>query len=146
MSHTVHTIPVTEKTTSYLGHDLGHYACKATILVAGSNNRAGWGVSGWGANGTGRIVFQGPKVQGPHASLFGLATVIAGGNGTKADQENAEAAGLLFRVNPGDVLDIDGTCYTVSLCRRRYPVLTRIEAADDSEALARWGVLYGEAL
>lgn len=144
---TTHTIPVSTKQNADR-YDHGHHVSGATILVAGSNNRAGWGLSSWGSEGFGRIVFQGPRVQGPHASLFGKCSVMAAdpAMSTGGELRRLDAEGLLFRVESGDILDIDGTRYTVGLCRRGYPTLT--VQADDSadEALAQWAALYGDAL
>lgn len=116
---TTHTIPTTRNPTRQ-----GHLMTEARILVAGSNNRAGWGLCAWTAEGAGRIVFQGPMVQGPYASLFGLCSVIDNHGGTGREMRDAEAAGQLFRVEPGDTIVLEGVRYTVSVCPRGYPELT----------------------
>ena len=127
---THHTIPTTPKTDPFRD-DPGHLDSTAIILVEGSNNRAGHGLCAWTEDGQGRLVFQGPKVKGPHASLFGLCGVIDNHGGTGAENKRAEREGRLFRVKSGDVLEVCGVAYSLSLCPRGYPKLRPIIDASD---------------
>ena len=106
--------------------DENRYQSEAIVRVKGATRQGGpggWFVSGWSADGEGRLVFQGPMVQGPHASLVGRCAVMDNHGGTKAQWERAAEAGLLFDVDPGDVLVIAGVEYVLSLSPWKYPKL-----------------------
>ena len=95
----------------------GTYDSDAIVRVKGatrSGGPGGWGVSGWSATGKGRLVFQGPMVAGPHASLFGRACVMDNHGGTAAQHDRASKAGLLFDVKAGDILVIDDVEYILN--------------------------------
>ena len=121
---TTHNIPTTPSRYDY---EPGHFRSEATILVEGScllGGPGGWMVGGWGATGEGRIEMYGPKVQGPYAFIVGRSGVIDNHGGTGAEHRRAEAQGLMFRVKAGDVLEMGGTSFTLSVDRRGYPHLT----------------------
>ena len=72
-----------------------------------------------GARGYGLLV------TGDEAETWGKAGVIDNYGGTAGELQRERAAGLLIIADQGDVLDIDGQAFTVSLDRRGYPVLTK---------------------
>lgn len=122
-----HTIP----TEPVFGFGPDHFKSDAILLVKGSNRSGGpggWYVGGWGAAGAGRKVFGGPHVPGPYAYVNGHPGVISRhpGGGTRGEHERARTEGRLFEVEPGDVLEIYGTDYTLTLCPRGYPNLTPV--------------------
>lgn len=63
----------------------------------------------------GRQEHGGPMVPGPWHYIYGLCTVIAGNPeyGTGAEMERKDAAGLVFEIWPGMILEIDGLKYEV---------------------------------
>ena len=119
---TRHTIPTTARPDDD-AFGPGHYTSEATLLIEGSRNRAGYALGGWTKDGMGRLVHEGPMVQGPHAYIYGEATVIARRGGTSEVLRQKDDAGLLFRCKAGDTLDIAGTTYTLTLNTRGYPSL-----------------------
>jgi hypothetical protein len=115
-----HTVPITPCPYG----TPGHFASAAIIRVVGAENgAAGYGIGGWEVSGAGRIVSGGPRVAGPHAYLYGLASVLDC-RGINAD---AGAAGLLFHVAAGDTLQVGDLVFEVRLDSRRYPILTAIK-------------------
>ncbi len=123
----------------------GDYKSNAIIFrIAGSENSAGYGFGGWDASGSGRIIFGGPIVQGHHAFLFGLASVIDNHGGTCREHREAEADGRLFNAESGDVVSINGAEYALSLCSRGYPKLSLMcrvcetEPAERDTGICRW--------
>ncbi len=105
------------------------YKSEAIIKIKGatrSGGPGGWFISGWSADGEGRLVFQGPMVPGPHASLVGRAAVMDNHGGTGAEWERARDEGRFFEVEPGDVLVIAGVEYALSLNPWKYPKLNTI--------------------
>ena len=65
-------------------------------------------------------------VKGPVAYIYGLAGVIDNHGGTGAEHARAADNGLLFDVSEGDTLVIEGTEYTLTLCKRGYPKLASL--------------------
>jgi len=95
------------------------------LLVAGSNNPAGWGIGAVLAGDSARMVTGGPLVPGPWAYTYGLASVMTDDRrGTGWDIEQGRINGTVIDAVVGDVLSIDGTDYVVGLCPRRYVTLT----------------------
>ena len=114
-------IPTTPRPT-----EPAHFRSDAIILVEGATRAGGpggWGLGGWTAEGEGRLVFRGPMIQGPVAYLFGRAGVIDNHGGTAGEHRR----GHLVHLAPGDRVSVAGTVYTVSLCPRGYPKLTRCD-------------------
>ena len=78
-----------------------------------------WSGLGYVAEGeVGRQESFGPLVPGPWAYGFPLSHVIDNHGGTGAEQARLRAQGLLFEVEGGELIEIDGTTYTVSILRR----------------------------
>ena len=105
----------------------GFYKSPATVIIEGGSRAggpAGWRIGGWNVHAKARTEFQGPMVQGPVAYCFGIASVIDNHGGTKREREEADAKGLLIRVSDGDLLEIDGVEYKLTLNPRGYPKLT----------------------
>ena len=103
------------------------FATDAIVRVRGASRLGGpggWGIGGWNEKTALRHVYQGPLVEGPQAYLFGLPAVIDTNGGTAAEQAAAAEAGLLFDVEDGDTLVIDGVDYRLSVNPRGYPKLT----------------------
>lgn len=99
----------------------------AIIIIEGSSSLGGpggWGISGWNAGETGRIDFGGPLVPGPYASLIGLPSSLCSDG--RSEQKTAEGEGRLYRISPGDHLVIEGVEYSLALCSRGYPLLSKI--------------------
>jgi len=104
----------------------GRYMVPTTLIIKGASNRGGpggWGVCGWDATASGRVETGGPEIQGPRASLFGKCSVIDNHGGTGADHQRLAGRGLLVHVTPGDIIEVDGVSYKVSLDVWRYPAL-----------------------
>ena len=65
----------------------------------------------------GRRVFKGPLVEGPWASTFGLSTsIVSHDNSAELDDE----ASRTIEVESGDLIEVDGTVYEVSVYRKEY--------------------------
>lgn len=121
---TVHTIPTNHEGP---GERKRLKAKGVRVIVAGAENGfKGYGVSAWAADQRNRKVFQGELEAGPHASLFGLCGWICSDRSQSMPEvmKREEAEGRLFRVEPGDVLEIGGSRFEVSVGRRGYPKLT----------------------
>lgn len=113
-----------------LGYGGDHFTSDAIITVAGSTRSGGpggWAVGGWGERGQGRLVHQGPLVQGPHAYLVGRPGVIDNHGGTRREHKDAKAQGNLFHLEPGDLIEVYGTTYRVELDPRAYPKLVSVD-------------------
>lgn len=74
-----------------------------------------YAVGGVAAGQKGRKVDHGPLVDGPWHFIYGLSSCIAENpeHGTYGEMKRATAAGLVHKIEPGDVLIIDGLKYTV---------------------------------
>lgn len=93
--------------TPTIGHNVdGHFTADADIAFP--NGRRHY-VGGWDATGTGRVVFQGPMVAGPHAYAGPAARVLAAVR--IADRP-------VVTVKPGDVIQIAGCSFAVSRDQR----------------------------
>lgn len=120
-THNITMTPSTYKS------DVGHFKSEATFLIKDSSRSGGpggWGLGCWDETGEGRLVSGGDMVRGPCAFLYGLCSVIDNNGGTGRLHSEALANGLLFRVESGDTLVMEGTEYTLTLDGRGYPHLT----------------------
>ena len=99
------------------------------LLVEGSNNSSGWVIGGWTKEGTGRIEMGGPVVNGPHAFIFGSATVIASNPnlGTRAELERAKAKNELYEAKDGDKVVLPSGTYEILIDRRKYVRLVALD-------------------
>ena len=64
-----------------------------------------------------RQVFQGPLVEGPWASTFGLCSMLVAHDNSA---ELAEEASRTIEVQSGDIIKVEGTFYEVEVYRREY--------------------------
>lgn len=103
----------------------GHYKGAGThrdgvvVTVEGEGGRLGLG--GWTVEGEGRLEQGGPMVRGPVAYLFPLATVLADNPemSSGADMRRSRAAGRHFALRAGDLVEIAGTVFRVTIPPRR---------------------------
>lgn len=129
---TTHTLTSRDDLTAYGRRRFPH-----RLLIAGSDDTAGWGVMQVAAGDEGRRQHGGPMIPGPWADVWGMPGVIDNHGGSAADMRREDASGLLIRCEPGDVLVLDGERYTVEVStghgppagagrgwyRRGYPIL-----------------------
>jgi len=118
MMTTRHAIPTIPSPYDY---EQGRFKSHAILRIAGAcrtGGPGGWGLGGWTKEGTGRLVFKGPKEQGPQGFVFGRAGVIDTRGGTGREHRDAVAKGLLFDVEDGDELEMAGTVYKLTIDRR----------------------------
>lgn len=100
---------------------------RVRLIITGSENSfAGYGLCWTPRHAMTRLVFQGPIVQGPHLVTFGLGSCIDDHGGTGAQIEREESAGYVVYANPGDVIEVGGDRWLITLDRRRFPVLKQV--------------------
>lgn len=91
------------------------------VLVAGSNARFGWHFGFMPRGKSGRQVMNGPMVEGPWAYTFAMPATLSGdGHGSAWEMEEEKKRGTLYSVAAGEVVELDGTNYTVTVDRRGY--------------------------
>lgn len=120
---------LTIKTDSERGAPMpGHFGLprQSRLLVAGSNNMAGWGLGGWTEEGVGRLTHGADVVKGPQAYTFPMAAVIDNHGGTGAELAREREAGTLYEAADGDVVILPGASYKIGVCKRGYVSLERI--------------------
>ena len=109
-------------------HDVasGHYPQR--LLVAGSNNAAGFGVFEVRPGQKARQIMNGPLIEGPFAATFGMSSVISANPAmsTGAEMDRERKAGLLIEAQAGDVLVMEGRDYLIVLDGRGYVGLVLI--------------------
>lgn len=71
-----------------------------------------------------RREFQGPVLEGPYASTFGLSTTIHNGSREQKLVERAKEDARTVEVETGDLLRIDGITYGVRVYRNEFINLT----------------------
>ena len=116
---------------SIYANEEGKFRTPGRIIIEGAENGPiGYGLGFVDATTECRREQGGPILPGPYAYLFGLAAVIDNYGGTGA--EIKREGDLVVRCAPGDLLDIGGVIYEVTLGsiigRRRYPSLTEVSA------------------
>ncbi len=105
----------------------GTYASDAILRIKGANKAGGpggWSIGGWDENTEERLAFSGPLVRGPVAYAYGIGAAISTNGGTAKEWFDAGSRGLLFEVEEGDTLVIDGAEYTLALSGG-YPKLNK---------------------
>jgi len=119
----------------YRGAGLPNSLTRLTIRVAGAGSSyATYSLGGWTAQAEGRLVFQGAKVQGPHAFLGENATCIAANPnaGTAADNARAEAADLMVATEVGALVIAAGSVFRV-VAGPRYDTRPKLVGVTASE-------------
>ena len=105
----------------------GTYASEVILRIKGASKAGGpggWGIGGWDQDTEERLVFHGPLVRGPVAYAYGLMSAISTDGGTAKEWFDAGSRGLLFDLEEGDTLVIDGAEYNLTLSGG-YPKLNK---------------------
>lgn len=112
------------------GHYKGAGTHRDSVRIAVEGERCQFGLGGWTAEGRGRVVDQGPEIPGPHAYLFPLSVCIADNPemSTGADIRRSKDAGRFFTLRAGDLVEIAGTVFRLTIPPRRgYVQYPRLE-------------------